>query len=282
MAPPGLRAVIYLDPDNRAAWGARGLDAWYCGPDFDHYRCCSFYVPETRAYRTPASFHLFPQHCSLSEFLPGQHATEVYNELKESIQQLNAPNKQKISDKLATTLRECATDNPLQRVGISPTPEGEPSVQRAAAAPPITTSQNPTAPRTLHEKPRSHQRKTRNNIPGAVPAIIIPPTEKRTLLRFHPNRDPLGIIKTTPNSTRIPMAWVNIVSSEAVIFLTARIYSEVDETWLPNNFIVAQPAQRNHDGTNIGDVDIEHFCDPVIHPVTGETITSYKNWQTTR
>ena len=104
MASPGTRAVIYLDPDNRTSWGARGLDAWYCGPDFDHYRCCSFYVPKTQAYRTMASFDLFPQHCSLPKFSPGQHATEVFNELKESIQQLNAPNKQKILDKLATTL----------------------------------------------------------------------------------------------------------------------------------------------------------------------------------
>ena len=82
MAPPGLRAVIYLDPDNRTSWGARGLDAWYCGPDFDHYRCCSFYVCETRAYRTTATFNLFPQHCSLPEFLPVQHATEVFEGLK--------------------------------------------------------------------------------------------------------------------------------------------------------------------------------------------------------
>ena len=104
------------------------------------------------------------------------------------------------------------------------TSEGEPPVQRVAAAPPITTSTNPTAPRTLQEKPRSHQRKTRNNTPGAVPAIVIPPTEKRTTLRVHPNRDPLVIIETTPNSARIPMARANIVSPEAVNFLTTKIY----------------------------------------------------------
>ena len=39
MAPSGTRAVIYLDPNSRTSWGARGLDAWYCGPVFDHYRC---------------------------------------------------------------------------------------------------------------------------------------------------------------------------------------------------------------------------------------------------
>ena len=72
------------------------------------------------------------------------------------------------------------------------------------------------------------------------------------------------------------MAHVNIVSPKAVIFLTAKVYAEVDETWLPNDFIVAQPAQQNHDGTTIGDIDVEHFCPPVVHPFTGETITSYK------
>ena len=75
-----------------------------------------------------------------------------------------------------------------------------------------------------------------------VPAIITPPKETRTSLRFHPEREPLVIIETTPNSTRIPMAHVNIVSPEAVKFLAAKVYSEVDETWLPNDFIVAQPA----------------------------------------
>ena len=72
------------------------------------------------------------------------------------------------------------------------------------------------------------------------------------------------------------MTHINIVSPEAVNFLTAKVYTEVDETWLPNDFIVAQLAQQNHDGTTIGDIDVEHFCAPVAHPVTGKTITSYK------
>ena len=72
------------------------------------------------------------------------------------------------------------------------------------------------------------------------------------------------------------MTHVNIISPEAVNVLTAKVYAEVDETWLPNDFIVAQPAQRNHDGTTIGAIDVEHFCAPVVHPVTGEIITSYK------
>ena len=36
MAPPGTRAVVYEDPKTRRSWAPRGLDAWYCGPSFDH------------------------------------------------------------------------------------------------------------------------------------------------------------------------------------------------------------------------------------------------------
>ena len=52
MAPPGTRAVLYLDPDNISSWGTRVIDAWSCGPAQDHYRCKNFYVPETRSYIT--------------------------------------------------------------------------------------------------------------------------------------------------------------------------------------------------------------------------------------
>ena len=70
LAPPGTRAVLYLDPDNRSSWGMRGIDAWYCGPSNDHYRYNKFYVPETRSYRISGSFDLVPQHCSLLEMSP--------------------------------------------------------------------------------------------------------------------------------------------------------------------------------------------------------------------
>ena len=46
LAPPGTRAVLYLDPDNRSSWGTRGIYAWYCGTSNDHYICNKFYVPE--------------------------------------------------------------------------------------------------------------------------------------------------------------------------------------------------------------------------------------------
>ena len=60
---------------------------------------------------------------------------------KEIFQQLSAPDKQKIKKKLVTTLRECSTNNPLQKVSVSPTSEGEPPIQRVAALPPIKQQQ---------------------------------------------------------------------------------------------------------------------------------------------
>ena len=41
----------------------------------------------------------------------------------------------------------------------------------------------------------------------------------------------------------------------------------------PRAFIMSSPTQIN--GSNL-DVDVEHFCAPVVHPITGETITQYR------
>ena len=171
-APPGTRAVLYEDPDSRISWGARGTDAWYCDPSLDHCPCCIFYLHKTRSYHISGSFDLFPQHCLLPKFSPEQHANEVHDELYESIHSLSRPAKSNILKKISKYLCTLATiklDPPLQRVDISPTSEGEQSILRVGATPPVTTSTNPTALRILREKPRTHQQQPRNNTPGATP-----------------------------------------------------------------------------------------------------------------
>ena len=65
MSPSGTPALIYLDPESRTSWGARGIDAWYCGPSLDHYRNCILNVPETRSYLVSGFFDLSPQNCLL-------------------------------------------------------------------------------------------------------------------------------------------------------------------------------------------------------------------------
>ena len=81
LAPPGTRALVLNPPALRTSWGPRAIDAWYCGPAMDHYRCSNFYVPETRSMRITATFELYPTHCSLPRVTPYEHTGIVFNEL---------------------------------------------------------------------------------------------------------------------------------------------------------------------------------------------------------
>ena len=39
IAPPGIRVVAHVKPDQQGSWAPHGLDAWYVGPALDSYRC---------------------------------------------------------------------------------------------------------------------------------------------------------------------------------------------------------------------------------------------------
>ena len=86
MASPGTRAVVYEALESSLSWGTRGVYGWYCGPAFDHHRNMCFYVPETRDYRTSASYNLFPQHCQLPTLSEQQHNKEIAQKWIKSIQ----------------------------------------------------------------------------------------------------------------------------------------------------------------------------------------------------
>ena len=57
--------------------------------------------------------------------------------------------------------------------------------------------------------------------------------------------------------------------------MTAAVYSETGTTWLPQEFVFASTG--NNVTNNNTTCEIEHFCVPVIYPVTGESI--YKNFE---
>ena len=133
-------------------------------------------------YRTTASFELYPQHCSLPEFTPAQHAEEVCTELVESIQQLSKKPKKKLIQWIADALQQLATERgpTKQRVAPAPTSEGGATIARVSNAPPITTTTNPTAPATHKAAKHTHFRLTCNNTPGTVPPIISQDIEETT------------------------------------------------------------------------------------------------------
>ena len=145
MLPPGTRAVVYETPHNRTSWGPQGLDSWYCGLLFNHYRNMRFFVPETKSYQTSVLYDLFPKHCVLPELNDKQHTDAVMEELIESLQRLKNKHHRNAITKVRRHIETIVADRQL------PTREGV-VVETEGGAPPaegVTTTTNPTNPRVL-------------------------------------------------------------------------------------------------------------------------------------
>jgi len=139
----------------------------------------------------------------------------------------------------------------------------------------VTTTNNPTDKRELMTKPRTHQRVTRNNTPGQLPAIINDEhhgdLRRRSKRLNNPNEAPIITIDK-PSSDRIPLHTPNLIAFHAVNKITERVYYKEHPIWYPGAFLSSSPNRQ----WNNYDCDIEHMCAGVTHPVTGETITKYK------
>ena len=311
LAPPGCKAVIYEAPESRTSWGSRGTDAWYLGPSLDHYRCNHFFVPETRAYRISGSAELFPQHCQVPFLLWNEHLQEVVDELVTTLHEMK-PNKRKgvltdIINKLDTSCRDhdkrtitapahqwMLPEGDIQHHPyIPPAPSDEQrvdeameeqrverSVTRITNAPPIINAPNPTAPRQLKKTARTHSRITRNNIPGSTPHIINsrkhrsiedPMTPDKPTIS--PRRSKRNISTTTPPKVQfIPIEGGvrsrHMISQEAVNFLTECVWENSPDLYTPTKL-------RPINGTT-SNFDFQQVAMPMVHPTTGETISSYK------
>ena len=44
IAPPGIKSIIHLKPNQRSTFGPKGSECWYIGPCPQHYRCLKFYM----------------------------------------------------------------------------------------------------------------------------------------------------------------------------------------------------------------------------------------------
>jgi hypothetical protein len=120
------------------------------------------------------------------------------------------------------------------------------SIPRITDAPGIMNARNPTAKRILKATPRVHSRVTRNNTPGVVAPPVSPPP-------YVPN--PIG-------------AQRRIVTRHAINALTEHEKASCQRAFTPTRLlppvVIDEPSH------------MEHFCSPMVHPITGETISSYK------
>ena len=97
------------------------------------------------------------------------------------------------------------------------------------------------------------------------------PAQRKSKNR-HPNIIEPDILASHTNFKRITMSRSHIISQESINLVTNTVYGDTSNLWLPDDFITASPTAKP---TNTYDVDLEHDCATVVHPVTGVTITQY-------
>jgi hypothetical protein len=173
-----------------------------------------------------------------------------------------------------------------QRVGTEMLRESVPedkapivTIQRITDAPAIMQTRDPTAKRNLINTPRIHRRKTRHNTPGTLPkitrdapAFIEPdpwPTtpERRRSNRVHKNTSNVIIVppyKMLGGGTR---ASARLISQSALNAMTMHEALNITLPFMPRKLV--PPTYT--DSTNYA-----HVAAPMIHPTTGEIISSYK------
>jgi len=254
MAPPGTRAVIHSLPLTRTSWGPRGIDAWYCGPSANNYPCNHFYVPDTRAMRILGTFELYPVHCQLPTLSPEEHTQQVAHKLVRCMKNLPLATRKRLFLTTVHGIRKFSGAAPQNKHANEHLYDNLPwHPSKGEAQPPETSSSNPLAPHITRTAPHIHQRHTRNNVPPTSEPIVTPTTSPA------PIEEPTNTLETSAprRSPRIalltPQLYYNAALSEITI-----------QTYAPRTTSHAIPWT------------CKHVCAPVIHLVTGESITKYK------
>ncbi len=119
------------------------------------------------------------------------------------------------------------------------------TIPRITDLPPIVTSNNPTAKRKLKETKMVHRRVTRNNTPGIMPGNVMPNNNNITAQQ------------------RLPWRTQRM---HAINILTLMELATSNPSHTPRALMKYAKMPINY----------KHYANPMVHPVTGETISSYK------
>jgi hypothetical protein len=120
------------------------------------------------------------------------------------------------------------------------------TIPRITDAPGILEARNPTAKRRLKETPQVHRRVTRHNTPGIVTSPV-----------------------TLPPYVPIPSgAQQHMVTRHAINLLTETEWSSCQIAFTPTALLPSVTVESPSHS--------EHFASPMVYPITGKTILSYK------
>ena len=186
------------------------------GPLANHYWCNLYYVSETRAYHISESAKLFPQHCQFLNLSPNAHLKALTEELQTTAATAaETPKGHRLIKSLATAIKAILTLTNVEEervatyivIGRPPSQDApKVTIHQILDAPEIIQMRNPTTKQHLITKACIHQRRTRNNTPGALPQItraqpvLIQPdpcqstTEKQRLTGIRNTTSPVIII----------------------------------------------------------------------------------------
>ncbi len=148
------------------------------------------------------------------------------------------------------------------------------TLPRLTNAPLIRLTRNPTAKHNLRTTPRLHRCVTHNNLPGVTqPATTIEPISEIPTQTQRPRQrltTPTQVQpRCGPRATRseIPSgAHQQIVTRHAVNLLTLQEEASFSTMHTPHALLKHAKVPIN----------FEHYANPMVHPVTGHTISSYK------
>ncbi len=163
-----------------------------------------------------------------------------------------------------------------------------PLIQRVMDTHRMPNANNPMMKRVMQMKVWTHKRTTRGNTPGALPMIIRPniiehindtevPSPKRIRIarNTHTKQAKDASVITPRQSTRLrgtkPSTHVRfrnsrMISQEAINLLLMDDINNDVKKFTPLKLQPQPLHQQNY----------AHYAMPMVHPVTGDTITSYK------
>jgi len=188
---------------------------------------------------------------------------------------------QRVNERLEQRVTEASI------LAMTPLPE----IQRVSDALPTMVANNPMSKRIMQNKSRTHQCATRRNTPGALPHIVRP-LDLSTKVPFQIPHI-IGEIPKSSKAHTVAQRRVRTAATKSTSRNSTRLTSKDNHVRFRNSRIISQEAinlllldDLENDTTPYIPTKLlpttaihtkfEHYAMPMVHPVTGETILSYK------
>jgi hypothetical protein len=202
IAPPGIRVIVHVKPDQRGTWDPHGIDAWYTGYTTEHYRSFKVWTVATNTERITDTLAWFPR----KVIMPTATSTELVVALLKDVTHELQNQKPKnsiinISDTNTGTLRAIteALTNIVTDTSDDYTTDWGNLNDTAPVAPPVDAIEPTAAQRVVDNNTTTNQASQRVATTNATTnASLKPcPAQSPTLPPFEPvYRHPTNVSKS--------------------------------------------------------------------------------------